>query len=55
MDMLPGCALALAAALPLGLYTVLPSPYHIWCMAYKRGVGERAYIAQWLCNSIAIG
>jgi len=27
----------------------------IWCTAYKRGVGKRAYIAQWSCNSIAIG
>ena len=23
----------------LGLYTILPSPYYVWCMAYKRGVG----------------
>jgi len=27
----------------------------VCCLAYKRGVGGRAYIAQWSCNSIAIG
>ena len=27
----------------------------VWFTAYKRGVGKRAYIAQWPCNSIAIG
>ena len=27
----------------------------VWCMAYKKDVGRRAYIAQWSCNSIAIG
>jgi len=27
----------------------------VWFAAYKRGVGKRAYIAQWSCNSIAIG
>jgi len=26
----------------------------IWYMANKRGDGERSYIAQWSCNSIAI-
>ena len=26
-----------------------------WDMAYKRGVTAGAYIAQWSCNSIAIG
>jgi len=26
-----------------------------WCMAQKGAVGKRAYIAQWSCNSIAIG
>ena len=27
----------------------------VWCVAYKRGVGGGAYIAQWSCNSIPIG
>ena len=27
----------------------------VWWMAYKRGVAGGAYIAQWSCNSIAIG
>jgi len=27
----------------------------VWFTAYKRGVGKRAYIAQWACSSIAIG
>ena len=27
----------------------------VWCMAFKGRVGGRACIAQWLCNSIAIG
>ena len=27
----------------------------VWFTAYKRGVGKRAYIAQWSCNSIVIG
>jgi len=27
----------------------------VWFTAYKRGVGKRAYSAQWSCNSIAIG
>ena len=27
----------------------------ICCMALKGGVGGEAYIAQWACNSIAIG
>ena len=39
---------------PLGLYTKLPSSNMVWCMAYKRGVGGRACIAQWSCNGIAI-
>ena len=26
----------------------------VWCMAYNRGVGGGAYIAQWPCISIAI-
>ena len=26
----------------------------VWCMPYKGGVGGRAYIAQWSCNSNAI-
>jgi len=26
----------------------------VWCMAYKRGFGGRAYIAKWACDSIAI-
>ena len=26
----------------------------VWCVEYKRAVGEGAYIAQWSCNSIAI-
>ena len=33
----------------------LPSLYYVRCMAYEMGVGRRAYIAQWACNSIAIG
>ena len=24
----------------LGLYTILPSPYNVWCMAYKGGGGR---------------
>ena len=27
----------------------------VWCIAYKGGVGGGVYIAQWWCNSIAIG
>jgi len=27
----------------------------VWCIAYNRGVGGKAYIAQWSCNSIAVG
>ena len=37
-----------------GLYTLLPSLYYVWCMVYQ-GVGWGSYIAQWACNSIAIG
>jgi len=29
----------------LGLYTTLQSPIVYWCIAYKRGVGGKAYIA----------
>jgi len=41
---------------------ITPWPLHdiaianiVWSMAYKRGVGGGAYIAQWSCNSIATG
>jgi len=27
----------------------------VWCVVYTGGVGGEAYIAQWVCNSIAIG
>ena len=53
------------ATLPIAYTTYLcltPWPLHdivitnnVWAMSYKRGVGGGAYIAQWACNSIAIG
>jgi len=46
---------AAAGRLLFGLYTILPSPmlYGVWHT--KGGSVGGAYIAQWACNSIAIG
>jgi len=49
------CACASVRVLFVGLYTILPSPIlHVYGIR-GGGVGGGSYIAQWSCNSIAIG
>jgi len=49
--------LARAPALAVGTWLLhdMAITNIVWCMAYNRGVGGRLYIAQWSCNSIAVG
>jgi len=57
-----GCGNARITTNATGVSITAPWPLHdiaiinvVWCMAYKGRVGDGAYVAQWACDSIAIG